>query len=228
MNTEHLLDAIGLLDDDLIQAAEAYTVRKKWPVYSAWIGLAACLAIVAVLRYGITGMGGSGAANGGSAGNQTAGSPALELPPTGTVGDIENQDSFGGVSNNGTGDSIEQEDPDASAPAPGEGLQEPAYNERIFVTSGGKEYVYGCRLDEVSEDGTQAETPQTDVLPAGCRSLGEVVSLEAEGGPHTDTGRYEGCSLWIQGSGWEGPVYLELPQGGYLIFEYSQTYDLNN
>ena len=52
MNTEYLLDAIGLLDDDLIQEAE--TVQKRRSGYRGWTSLAACLAVVLVLGYGLT------------------------------------------------------------------------------------------------------------------------------------------------------------------------------
>ena len=52
MSREHLLDAIGLLDDDLIQEAE--TAQKRRSGYRGWTSLAACLAVVLVLGYGLT------------------------------------------------------------------------------------------------------------------------------------------------------------------------------
>ena len=52
MNTEYLLDAIGLLDDDLIQEAE--TAQKRRSGYRGWTSLAACLAVVLVLGYVLT------------------------------------------------------------------------------------------------------------------------------------------------------------------------------
>ena len=36
MNTEHLLDAIGLLDDDLVREAEEYKSLRKGPGYWRW------------------------------------------------------------------------------------------------------------------------------------------------------------------------------------------------
>ena len=54
MNTEYLLDAIGLLDDDLIQEAETCSAPKRRSGYRSWMSLAACLAVVVVLGYGLT------------------------------------------------------------------------------------------------------------------------------------------------------------------------------
>ena len=53
MNTEYLLDAIGLLDDDLIQEAEACSAPKRRSGCRSWMSLAACLAVVVVLGYGL-------------------------------------------------------------------------------------------------------------------------------------------------------------------------------
>lgn len=67
MTSEHLLDAIGLLDDGLIREAEEYVPRKKRARYGAWLGLAACFALVVVLGYGVTHLRmGGGAASGGA------------------------------------------------------------------------------------------------------------------------------------------------------------------
>lgn len=63
MNAEYLLDAIGLLDDGLIREAEEYAVRKRKPGYGSWLGLAACLALVVVLSYGMTHLRMGGAAH---------------------------------------------------------------------------------------------------------------------------------------------------------------------
>lgn len=51
MTREHLLEAMGLLDDDLIREAEEPVRRKKWN-REAWLSLAACLAIVLTIGYG--------------------------------------------------------------------------------------------------------------------------------------------------------------------------------
>ena len=49
MSREHLLEAIGLLDDDLIREAEEY--RRSRRNYRPWISLAACLVVVLALVY---------------------------------------------------------------------------------------------------------------------------------------------------------------------------------
>lgn len=88
MNAEHLLDAIGLLDDELIREAESYRRPKR--NYKPWIGLAACLAVVLTLHYGLThiGMGGGSAAPGNSAsgGSAPAASDSFQAGGTGSSG----------------------------------------------------------------------------------------------------------------------------------------------
>ena len=91
MNSEHLLDAIGLLDDGLIHEAEEY--RRPRRDYSRWISLAASLAVVLTLGYGLThlGIGGGGGASApggvtGAAGADTPAASAPAEPPTSTEG----------------------------------------------------------------------------------------------------------------------------------------------
>ena len=86
MNAEYLLDAVGLLDDELIREAEGYSRTRR--DYSRWIGLAAGLAVVLTLGYGLThlnlGMGGGAApenqASGGAA-SMPGGVTGTEAPP---------------------------------------------------------------------------------------------------------------------------------------------------
>ena len=33
---------------------------------------------------------------------------------------------------------------------------------------------------------------------------------------YTDMGEFPGCQLWIAGEGWDGPLYLQTPEGAYL------------
>ena len=88
MNAGDILDAIGLLDDSLIQEAEEYSRPRKQAGYRPWISLAACLAVVIALGYGavrltyLGGSNGSGAAPGqaGCASNEPQGGSA---PPPG-------------------------------------------------------------------------------------------------------------------------------------------------
>ena len=92
MNAGDILDAIGLLDDSLIQEAEEYSRPRKQAGYRPWISLAACLAVVIALGYGavrltyLGGGNGSGAAPGqaGCASNESQGGAA---PPQGAGSD---------------------------------------------------------------------------------------------------------------------------------------------
>lgn len=85
MTGSHLLDAIGLLDDDLIQEAEEYTAVRKRFDYRRWGSLAACCALVLALGYGALWLAGGGdlkkgldqsGASGGAASMPAASAPA--------------------------------------------------------------------------------------------------------------------------------------------------------
>lgn len=85
MNAEYLLDAVGLLDDDLIREAETYVPRRERINYRAWLGLAACLAVVAALGYGMTHLrmgGGAAAPSGGAAGAPAASNGSIAPAPS--------------------------------------------------------------------------------------------------------------------------------------------------
>lgn len=83
MNADFLLDAVGLIDDDLILDAETCpAARRAAPLLLVrrWAALAACLVLVIALAYQVgqlgTAGGSSGASNGasgGTAGNETTG-----------------------------------------------------------------------------------------------------------------------------------------------------------
>lgn len=116
MNAEYLLDAVGLLDDDLLREAEEY--RQPRRDYRPWVSLAACLAVVLTLGYALThlGMGGGAApeapGNGmsGGATNAPSGSyGGAEAPPASTEG-------TDGSGLQGGGDWAEPSSPDAAAP----------------------------------------------------------------------------------------------------------------
>ncbi len=118
MNAEYLLDAVGLLDDDLLREAEEYSRPRR--DYRPWIGLAASFVVVLTLGYALThlGMGGGAPKNemSGGAANAPSGSyggdgvPPLEeyRPPA----SAEGPDS----SMPGGGDWAEPGSPDAAAP----------------------------------------------------------------------------------------------------------------
>ena len=115
MNAEYLLDAVGLLDDDLLREAEEY--RRPRRDYRPWLGLAACLAVMLTLGYALTHirMGGGGAAPGnqmsGGAASAPAGSygGAEEYPPASAEGPD-------GSGMQGGGDWPEPSSPDAATP----------------------------------------------------------------------------------------------------------------
>ena len=114
MNAEYLLDAVGLVDDDLLREAEEY--RRPRRDYRPWLGLAACVAVVLTLRWGLThiGMGGGAAPenqmSGGAAGAPSASyGGAEEYPPASAEGPD-------GSGMQGGGDWPEPSSPDAAAP----------------------------------------------------------------------------------------------------------------
>lgn len=83
MNAEHLLDAIGLLDDSLIREAEEYRRPRAGRSYGVWLGWAASFAVVLVLGYGLThlGMGGGNSmAPAAPSGGNEASTPAASAP----------------------------------------------------------------------------------------------------------------------------------------------------
>ena len=98
MNAGDILDAIGLLDDSLIQEAEEYSRPRKQAGYRPWISLAACLAVVIALGYGavrltyLGGGNGSGAAPGqaGCASNESQG--GLAPPPGSGIDNTPSED----------------------------------------------------------------------------------------------------------------------------------------
>lgn len=198
MTGEHLLEAMGLLDDDLIQDAERPQPRRlNW---RQWMAVAACVAIVATVGYrGLSNFGMGGNAGGASgnygendtaSGGTTAGVPdaAAPLEPGVSGGGWEGEKQEGA-----TGD---------GSPS----LQEEVLT--VVVPAGERVYSYCHRYgeDRVLEE-----------LPEGCRALGAVEPWSGEeNAPYTDFGDFEGCALWLAGEGYEGPLYLELPEGGYL------------
>lgn len=87
MNTEFLLDAIGLLDDGLIREAEEYIQPRTRFDYRRWAGLAACAVLVLALGYGVTQLNMAGKSNNMSSG--AAGEPAASAPASGEVEDSD-------------------------------------------------------------------------------------------------------------------------------------------
>ena len=79
MNEEFLLQAVGHIDEDLIAEAEEYRPAKRPSLRRPLAGLAACLAVVFGLYWGMNNLG-MGSANSGS------GSAADQLLPRKAVG----------------------------------------------------------------------------------------------------------------------------------------------
>lgn len=161
MNAEYLLDAVGLLDDDLLREAEEY--RQPRRDYRPWIGLAACLAVVLTLGYALThlGMGGGASGNGMSGG--ATGAPSASYggdnasPPELTEG----PDSS---SMQGGGDWAEPGSSDAAAPQePGMAVED--YCPAIMVDG----VVYWSTdtpvPGEVEESAVRTVTSYTDGVP---------------------------------------------------------------
>ena len=81
MTSEHLLEAMGLLDDDLIVQAERAPARKPVP-WQRWLGLCACLALVFLGGRGVVqNWSGSSSSNGAGASTSAGGGA-----PSGDVG----------------------------------------------------------------------------------------------------------------------------------------------
>ena len=96
MTAEHLLDAIGLVDDELIQEAEGYSAPRRRRNPGMLLAWAASFTVVLVLSYGLThlGMGGGGAAPGnkGMAGESQGAGSVTNAPSGG--GDVSYGDGL--------------------------------------------------------------------------------------------------------------------------------------
>ena len=191
MTREHLLEAMGLLDDDLIKEAEG-PVRgkaKRWS-RNAWVSLAACLAMVLTIGYGLVYEGwwsansSSGSASAGAA-EDWAGNTGGDAPASSETATAPEEAGSG----------------NASAGLNGEVLA-------VMVPVEDEVYFYQHRYEQ---------DRVLDTLPEGCRSLGQVEAYgEGEDVPYTDGDVFLGSELWIAGEGWDGPVYLKTPEGTYL------------
>lgn len=205
MNAEHILDALGLLDDDLVREAEEYSRPKARRGYGAWMGWAASFAVVLVLGYGLVRFGaGSG---GGAAGNAPAASaPAASAP----MGGAEQAGEASGGAPASPGGSAPGAFGDASPDMRGEVLSvslkmdEPM--NRLWYT-----FLHWYGKDRTLEE-----------LPEGCVSLGKVERLsntEQPDVPYTDSEEFVGCQAWLlrEDPVWkEFKLYVQRPEGGYL------------
>lgn len=125
MTPEHLLDAMGLLDDRLIQQAEEYAVSRRRTNYGTWLAWAASFAVVLVLGYGLARPGLGGMSGGGSmpsedsligenqagSGSYVFGSASQEGNPVPDAGDS----SGWNLTNSGGTEPVQPGEPDGAA-----------------------------------------------------------------------------------------------------------------
>ena len=188
MTSEYLLDAFGLIDDDLIVDGESACVR---PYKSArkqfllWLPAAACVALLLV-TVPTLGRGGTESACAPSASDSAPSDAASEKTEL-------SQDTAGSISQSGADSSNSTE-------------------AILFtVTVDGMEYGFTPSYD----------VPLLDTLPEDCRHLGQVEPYSSGGdGEEFYTlfnTVYSGCQMWLVGEENDLTLYLELPEGGYLL-----------
>lgn len=190
MTAEHLLDAIGLLDDGLLQEAEKISTVRRRGSSSRWLGVAASLAVVAGLGYGmvrlglIGGMSGGGmAGNGGGFWESMHGSTA----PAGSAPPCEADGTGGGMVPE---DSASPEEPPASLPGGFVQL------EGVYLLTG-----------QIEEQ-----------LPADAVQEGTLLAYELEGPvPATNVPEYVGLELWAAED--RTALYVALSDGQYAVAE---------
>jgi len=158
MNAEYLLDAVGLLDDDLIREAETCTVRRQRPRYRTWMAWAACLAVVIALGYGAAHIRmGGGSVSGGNAASSAA--PSAES----SAGSA----AAGGSSASGEAapPNSQEQSSGASDPGPNDGSSAGDWQAAIMVDG----VVYWSTdtpvSAEVDESAIRAVTSYTDAQP---------------------------------------------------------------
>lgn len=95
MNPEYILNALGLLDDDLIREAETCTAPRRRSGYRSWMALAACLTVVIALGYALTHIGGM---SGGAAPEFSGGAPSTSGGGTQDTDELWGQDASNGES----------------------------------------------------------------------------------------------------------------------------------
>ena len=196
MTSEYLLDQIGLLDDDLILDAETEYVSKSKAVRKQLTIWLPTAACIALLLFTVPMLN--------RGGEESAFAPAAsDSAMSGTIGESE-------FSSSQAASSLPVQNSD--------GATDVSADTFIDVTIDGLHYSFCHHGDDAV----------LDTLPEGCRYLGQVE-------PYRDKGNgdkyyylfntiYSGCNLWLDGTGKDSTLYLEHPEGGYLVCEYSQTY----
>ena len=201
MTPEYLLDAVGLLDDDLIaEAEEPLSARKPAPIIRLrrWGGaLAACLVLAFALNWVFTGTWESNSSSGGASapsGNMAngAGAPAGSAGSESGDGDVSDFMSAEPNAPEQSGAAASSQETKPGAVLPGTILVENAAH-------GTSTYSIGRYVDE---------------LPQGAALVGEL-SETGPGAPSPSVNRaeYAGLELWMSEDGTS--VYVALPDGGW-------------
>ena len=187
MTREELLEAIGRVDDDLIQEAEDCRLPARRPGLAHWRplagGLAACLVLAAVLYLPFGMSGGGDNTTSGAAGSSSAA-----------------QDSGSG-SWSGSGEALPENPSAGDESSGGSSSQEGGAAQDVLRTPAGEYTLTG---------------EMASALPEGSRQLG-VLFLEGEDsqeGLYTTRREYAGCMLW---EGPDGTLYVKLPGDGYAL-----------
>ena len=187
MTREELLEAIGRVDDDLIQEAEDYRRPARRLGLAHWRplagGLAACLVLAAVLYLPFGMSGGGDNTTSGAAGSSSAA-----------------QDSGSG-SWSGSGEALPENPSAGDESSGGSSSQEGGAAQDVLRTPAGEYTLTG---------------EMASALPEGSRQLG-VLFLEGEDsqeGLYTTRREYAGCMLW---EGPDGTLYVKLPGDGYAL-----------
>lgn len=217
MNAEYLLDAIGRLDDDLIQEAERY--RRPKARYGRLLGLAASFAVVIALGYVLThvgGMRGGGAPSFSGGGNNGAPASGNSAPS----GDSMLPGGYSGAGEDGTGAPFKPDVPtEASPTAPsGENAEAPSSSSDLQGAPPGAIFVCGAQGNYILTGEVLAELPEggEPVL------LGTLSALYPDSpSPCTTVEEYVGLNLWAENDGADilYAVYVELPEGGFARAE---------
>ena len=191
MTREELLEAIGRVDDDLIQEAEDCRLPARRPGLPHWRplagGLAACLVLAAVLYLPFGMSGGGDNTTSGAAGSSSA------------AQEVESESSAGTAQ--GSGAALPGEPSAGDESSGGASSQEGGAAQDVLRTPAGEYTLTG---------------EMASALPEGSRQLG-VLFLEGEDSQdqlYTSRREYAGCMLW---EGPDGTLYVKLPGNGYAL-----------
>lgn len=168
MTREELLEAIGRVDDDLIQEAEDYRLPARRPGLAHWRplagGLAACLVLAAVLYLPFGMSGGDNTTSGAAGSSSTA------------------QDSGSG-SWSGSGEALPENPSAGDESSGGSSSQEGGAAQDVLRTPAGEYTLTG---------------EMASALPEGSRQLGVLFleGEDSQEGLYTTRREYAGCMLW--------------------------------